>query len=164
MRILGIDPGFATLGYAFLDFDGVNMRNIVDYGCITTTKDIPFAERMSEIGRDFQELIALYQPSVMVIEEVYFSKNVKTAIKVAEARGVISYLAHSNNIECHDINPLQVKLNLTGDGKADKQQVQKMLQQSLQLAAIPSPDDAADALAIALSYSYIAHMAKMNGL
>lgn len=164
MRILGIDPGFATLGYAFLDFEGVNMRTIVDYGCITTHKDIPFTERMSEIGRDFQELIALYQPNIMVIEELYFSKNVKTAIKVAEVRGVISYLAHTHNIECHDINPLQVKLSLTGDGKADKRQVQKMLQQSLQLDTIPSPDDAADALAIALSYSYIAHRVKMNKL
>lgn len=150
MRILGIDPGLATVGYGCIDWVN-NTKTLVDYGVIETSKGLFFEDRLCEIAQDIDTLLASLKPDQVVIEELFFSKNVKTAIDVAQARGVIVHIVHSNNYPLDHINPLQVKQSITGDGKADKQQVQKMVQYELKIDFVPSPDDAADALAIALS-------------
>lgn len=150
MRILGIDPGLATVGYGCIDWKN-NKKSLVDYGVIETCKTLNFEDRITEIAQDIESLLSQFQPDQVVIEELYFSTNVKTAIAVAQARGVIVYTVNKNNYPIEHRNPLQVKQSMTGDGRADKKQVQKMVQYELNIDHVPSPDDAADALALALS-------------
>lgn len=164
VKILGIDPGLATVGYACLECNGQQTRTVVDFGCILTSESLPFNDRIAEIADDYESILERFSPDVVIIEELYFSKNVKTAIAVAQVRGVIKYLSHKHNIESCDINPMQIKLSITGDGKADKKQVQKMLMHTLKLSTLPTPDDAADALAAALSYSFVPSQIRANML
>ncbi|OGE75726.1 MAG: crossover junction endodeoxyribonuclease RuvC [Candidatus Doudnabacteria bacterium RIFCSPHIGHO2_02_FULL_48_21] len=149
MRILGIDPGTATTGYGIVESDGHSLKAL-EFGCLTTAKASPLPERLEEIYKDLTSLIKKYRPNIMTVESVYFYNNVKTAIAVAQARGVVLLCAHQNKIPVREFTPLQVKSNLTNYGKAEKKQVQQMVKTLLKLNRIPKPDDAADALALAI--------------
>jgi crossover junction endodeoxyribonuclease RuvC len=151
MRVLGIDPGTAIVGYGILDYKGNNFE-IVDYGCIFTDKNLPMEDRLLEIFKRLDELIKKYSPTHMAIEDLFFFKNNKTIISVGQARGVIVLTGKLNNIPMTSYTPLQVKMGITGYGKAEKKQVQLMVQKLLKLKEIPKPDDAADALAIAITH------------
>ena len=152
MRILGIDPGTATTGYGILDIENEEY-NVVNFGCITTKAGLALEVRLKEIAEDLDNLIKKFKPDYAAVEEIYFSKNVKTAIDVAHARGVIIQKLNENNVPLQSYNPMQVKQAVCSDGKAKKPQIQKMVQILLDLENIPSPDDAADALAIAICHS-----------
>ncbi|MFH1088580.1 MAG: crossover junction endodeoxyribonuclease RuvC [Patescibacteria group bacterium] len=147
--ILGLDPGTATTGFGVVK-DVKGQVEYIDCGCITTSKGIPPAERLLTIQKSLEILIKKYQPDVLAVEKLFFTKNITTAMAVAEARGVILVTAAKHNLEIAEYTPLQVKQTLTGYGKADKQQMQRMVKTILKLQNIPKPDDAADALAIAV--------------
>lgn len=150
MRVLGIDPGYARLGYGVTERDGAVSRCIT-YGVIETTKDLAHSERLQVVYDGVMKLISEFAPVVVSVEELLFQKNVKTALQVAEARGVILLAIKKSGLPIFEIGPKQVKMALTGDGAADKIQVQQLVQRILKLSAVPQPDDAADALAIALT-------------
>jgi len=149
MRILGIDPGTGRTGYGVLD-----EKMHVAHGCIETDKEKTAEQRLYDIERELLELVKNYKPNIMAIEMLFFFKNSKTVIPVAEARGVALLVAAKNNIPVHNFSPLQVKMTIAGYGRADKKQIQKMIAETLSLPEIPRPDDAADALGIALTCSF----------
>lgn len=151
MIILGIDPGFAITGYGFLNMEG-NKFKVLDYGVVNTLPSQLFSQRLLDIGTELGRLIDLYHPDVMAIEELFFNNNAKTAIQAAQGRGVAVYEAARRQIPVHEFTPLQVKQAITGYGRADKKQIQQMVKVLLHLESIPKPDDAADALAIAICY------------
>ncbi len=150
MIILGIDPGTATTGYALIKKEKNNSFAILDYGVITTSKNKSDAERLLEMRDDLQAIIKKFKPNIAGVEKLYFESNAKTAMTVAQARGVVLLSLESKNIKIHEFTPLQVKSMICGYGKAEKRQVQLMVQKTFGLKSIPKPDDAADALAIAL--------------
>lgn len=149
MRILGIDPGTATVGYGFVDIVQ-NKPVLLECGVIETIKGLPFEQRLFEIGQDIAGLIDEFKPGLCVVEELFFLKNVTTGISVAEARGVIVYEVVKAGIQLLEFTPLEMKSIITGQGKASKAQVGMMIKTILQLQTIPKPDDAADALGLAL--------------
>ena len=151
MKILGIDPGTATTGWAVIE-EMKNSPRLVACGCINTSKFNSDAERLVEIGKDLGSLIRKYKPVEAAIEDLFFFKNLKTAITVAQARGVILYEIKKNRIPLSSYTPLQVKQALTGYGRAEKKQVQIMVKNILKLRCAPKPDDAADAVAIAICH------------
>ncbi len=151
MIILGIDPGTAITGFSILKKEQKGIV-LLDYGCIRTKKETPHAHRLNEIADDLDSIIEKYKPNVCAIEKLFFSKNVKTAMSVSEVRGMIMQHAIHAGMEVHEYTPNEVKSTVTGDGKADKLQVQKMVKLLLKLKQIPRPDDAADAIAIALTH------------
>ena len=153
MRIIGIDPGYAIVGFGILDYENSRFR-VVDYGAITTDKDTPFNDRLTEIYSDLCYVLYKYKPEFMSIEKLYFQNNQKTAIDVAEARGVILLAANQRRIEIYEYTPLQVKQSITGYGKAVKKQVQDMTKRVLGLSEVPKPDDTADALAMAICHGH----------
>lgn len=153
MRIIGIDPGYAIVGFGILDYENSRFR-AVDYGAITTDKDTPFNDRLTEIYSDLCYVLDKYKPEFMSIEKLYFQNNQKTAIDVAEARGVILLAANQRRIEIYEYTPLQVKQSITGYGKAVKKQVQDMTKRVLGLSEVPKPDDTADALAMAICHGH----------
>lgn len=153
MRIIGIDPGYAIVGFGILDYENSRFR-VVDYGAITTDKDTPFNDRLTEIYSDLCYVLEKYKPEFMSIEKLYFQNNQKTAIDVAEARGVILLAANQRRIEIYEYTPLQVKQSITGYGKAVKKQVQDMTKRVLGLSEVPKPDDTADALAMAICHGH----------
>jgi len=146
--VLGIDPGLATIGYGVLHFQGEKV-SIRDFGVIETPVGLELPERLLMIQQDLEVLIRTHAPTEAYVEEVFFSTNTKTALSVAHARGVIMSSLASGGLRPRSITPNQVKVGMTGDGKADKKQVQQMLKVQFSLSHIPQPDDAADALAIA---------------
>ncbi|MGI6593947.1 MAG: crossover junction endodeoxyribonuclease RuvC [Christensenellales bacterium] len=152
MRIIGIDPGYGILGFGIIDYQN-NKHTLVDYGVIKTSKDISFPDRLLHIGKRLNELLEIYNPKEMAVEELFFQKNAKTAMFVAQARGVILYVAKEKNIPVYEYTPLQIKQGLTGYGRAEKIQIQQMVKLFLNLTKIPKPDDAADALAVAITHS-----------
>ena len=152
MRILGIDPGTATVGYGVVDQVACDENKAVNYGIVQTSPDLSTEDRLQIIYHDVSDLIKEFQPDVVAIEQLFFFKNQKTIITVAQARGVLLLAAKECGIKIAEYTPLQVKQALTGYGKADKSEVQAMVQRMLNLDKIPRPDDAADALAIALCY------------
>ena len=152
MRILGIDPGYATIGYGVIDYNK-NRFSVAGYGAITTPAGIPFERRLSDIYNDMNELIKKYSPDEMSIEKLYFNTNTTTAIDVAEARGVILLAAYGGGVKIAEYTPLQVKQSITGYGRAEKRQVMDMTKRLLGLSAVPKPDDAADAVAVALCHA-----------
>ena len=152
MRILGIDPGYAIVGYGVIEFSG-SRYYAIDYGVITTTANTPFPQRLQEIYNGMVSIIIRSNPDALSIERLYFQNNQKTAIDVAQARGVISLSAQNNNLPISEYTPLQVKTAVTGYGQAHKQQVMEMTRRLLKLETIPKPDDAADALAIAICHA-----------
>lgn len=149
-RILGIDPGFGRMGFGCVD-EVKSKIFFVDTGIISTPKDIPFAQRLLHIYSDLQELFEALLPDVVSIEKLHFAKNVTTGLRVAEARGLILLCAAQKNLPICEYAPSQIKKAITGDGKADKRAMQEMVRLLLQLQTIPKPDDAADALAIAIT-------------
>ncbi len=151
MRVIGFDPGYGRLGFGVVDSQEGKWR-LVSYGTIITHKDDTFLDRLKYIGDQIKELIDRFKPQEVSVEELFFQKNTKTAMKVAEARGVILYVCAQNNLPTFEYTPLQVKQSLTGYGKAEKQQIQEMVKLMLRLDKIPKPDDAADAIAIALTH------------
>lgn len=151
MIILGIDPGIAIVGYSIVECKENNFKAI-DYGCITTKAGELFPDRIKTIYDRLIEIIDEYQPDDLAIEELFFSKNVKTAMKVGQARGVEILAAVNKGLGIYEYTPLQIKQAVVGYGRADKNQVQQMVKLLLNLKEIPRPDDAADALAIALCH------------
>lgn len=151
MRVIGFDPGYGRLGFGVVDSQEGKWQ-LVSYGTIITHKDDAFLDRLKYIGDQIKELIDRFKPQEVSVEELFFQKNTKTAMKVAEARGVILYVCAQNNLPTFEYTPLQVKQSLTGYGKAEKQQIQEMVKLMLRLDKIPKPDDAADAIAIALTH------------
>lgn len=149
MVILGIDPGTAIVGYGIITKEK-NKVAVVDYGCITTHKSLPQPDRLLAIKNEAERIIKKYRPQVMAVEDLFFFKNLKTAIKVAEARGVLLAAGKEKGLHICEYTPLQVKIATVGYGRAEKKQVQKMVKLILDLKDIPKPDDAADALAIAV--------------
>ncbi|MBR1890351.1 MAG: crossover junction endodeoxyribonuclease RuvC [Clostridia bacterium] len=160
MRILGIDPGYGIVGYGIIDTHRNNA--VVDYGVIETTKDTPFAERLEIIEKGFRFLFEKYKPDEVSIEELFYFRNQTTVIPVAEARGVIVLTARKYCDKLFEYTPMQVKQALTGNGRADKKQMQFMVKSILGLEKVPKPDDAADALALALCHSQINPMLNDN--
>lgn len=155
MRILGIDPGYAICGYGVLDYDENNAGfQVVDYGTFQSREGTAFAERILIIYEGIRQIIKLYQPQVMAIEELFFSRNTTTAIATGQARGVLILAAAQTRLPVYEYKPVQVKKAVTGYGRADKKQVQLMVQTILKLDELPQPDDAADALALAICQAY----------
>ncbi len=153
MIILGLDPGLATLGYGVINAVHGNF-SVVDYGVVTTPKECTLPERLLQLEEGVTELIDTYKPENVAIEELFFSKNITTGIAVAEARGVILLTAvKSLGREVYEYTPNQIKQAITGYGGADKMQMQHMVQALLRLKSVPRPDDAADALAVALCHA-----------
>ncbi len=152
MVILGIDPGVATIGFGVINAER-QKNTLIQYGTITTPAGIPLASRLLQISNDMEELIHLFQPDEMAIEELFFSTNITTGISVAHGRGVILLAAEKLGVPVFEYTPIQVKQAVAGYGKADKKQVMLMTQRLLHMNRIPRPDDAADALAIAICHS-----------
>ena len=149
MRILGIDPGFAIVGFGVVDYVG-NKFSVVDFGVVTTKAGEDIFDRLKQVYDGISEIIARIKPDCVAIEELFFNTNTTTALKVAEARGILILAAMNAGIPVFEYTPLQVKQAVTGYGRADKNQVQQMIKILLNLEKIPKPDDAADALAIAI--------------
>ena len=153
MIIIGIDPGTATTGYGLIRKEKNKKPRVIDYGCIKTSPDFPTGERLKKINQELNKIINKYKPKVLAVENVYFFKNLKTAMPVSQAKGVILLTAAKKKIPVYEFTPLQVKMAITGYGKAEKKQVQKMVQVLLNMKEAPRIDDAADALGIALCYT-----------
>ena len=153
MIILGIDPGTARIGYALLDKKEDAKVDLITYGCLELPNKKQ-VERLAEISRLISDLIAQYHPEILAIEKLFFTKNAKTALSVAEARGVIINRASASNLEVLEFTPLEVKVATTGYGKAKKKEIQKMVCRLLNLEKTPQPDDASDAIAIGLAACY----------
>lgn len=151
-RILGLDPGTETTGFGIIEvIKGV--VTLLDYGCIKTERKYSQAQRLSQIRNDLDSIIKEWEPRYAAVEKLFFSKNVKTAMAVSESRGVLMQKLQEENIWTQEYTPNEIKMNICGDGKAEKKSIQKMVQLILKLKEIPTPDDAADALAIALCFS-----------
>lgn len=153
MIILGIDPGYAIVGWGVLEYQNNRFR-VLDYGAITTEADMELFRRFQVIHQDLNEIIEQYKPDAMAIEELFFNSNRTTAINVAQARGVLILSALNHEVPVFEYTPLQVKQAVAGYGRAEKQQVQQMTKILLNLPAIPKPDDTADALAIAICHGH----------
>ena len=152
MRILGVDPGIATVGFAVLDAEKRSQR-LLTCGVITTPAKTQLSSRLDQIYRDLNELIAQFHPEVMAVEELFFSNNITTGIAVAHARGIILCTAAKSGIPLYEYTPMQVKQAVVGYGLAEKRQVMDMVRRLLKLKAVPRPDDAADALALAICHA-----------
>ena len=163
MIILGIDPGYAIVGIGVIEYKGGRLRYI-KHGAITTPAAMPTAERLKIIYNEINILLDEYKPDAIAIEELFFNSNQKTAIMVAQARGVLLVACANRNIPLFEYTPLQVKQSLTGYGRADKKQIQTMVKMLLGLNAIPKPDDAADALAIAITHTQSSKLSNMLGM
>ncbi len=153
MRILGIDPGYAIVGYGVVDYCSCRFC-VAGYGAITTKAHKPFPERLLDIYNDMLSVIDKYKPDCLAIEKLYFNTNTTTAIDVAQARGVIILAAKRRGLEIFEYTPLQVKQAVTGYGRAEKNQVMEMVKSILCLKAVPKPDDTADALALAVCHGH----------
>jgi crossover junction endodeoxyribonuclease RuvC len=152
MFILGIDPGLAATGWAVLE--KANPPVLVDYGCIKTNKEDNFAERLLQIADFLKEIIDQYQPAAMAIEELFFAKNVKTAIKVAQVAGVIKLTGRRLGLTIFEYTPLNIKITITGYGRADKKQLEIMVGKLLRLKKTIHPNHAADAVAVGLTHCF----------
>lgn len=153
MKILGIDPGYAILGYGIIEKVG-NKFAVIDYGAVTTDTNIDMPDRLKHIYYSIMDIIQQSEPDEVAIEELFFNTNTKTAIKVGEARGVAILAAANSGLPIAEYTPLQIKQALTGYGRADKKQVQMMVKTILSLPKIPKPDDTADALAAAICHAH----------
>ena len=153
MIIIGIDPGYAIVGYGIVEYKNNHFR-VIDYGVITTTAETPFNERLETIFDAVAELIKRYSPVCLAIEKLFYNTNAKTVIDVSQARGVILLAAQKCALAVSEYTPLQVKQSVVGYGRAEKKQVQEMTRIILNLEKIPRPDDAADALALAICHAH----------
>ncbi len=154
MRILGIDPGYAIVGFGVVEYNNPSFQ-MIDMGAITTPADMAFAARLKAIYLDMCELIESYRPDEIAVEKLFFNTNQKTAIDVAQARGVTLMPAILKGIPISEYTPLQVKSSIVGYGRAEKKQVQEMTRNMLHLKQVPKPDDTADALALAITHGLL---------
>jgi crossover junction endodeoxyribonuclease RuvC len=161
MRVLGIDPGTAITGYAVVEEDKGGALSLVTLGVINTLAHTPLPSRLQTIYEELREIISLHQPEASAVEQLFFSKNARTAMSVGHARGVILLALVNAGLPIHEYTPMQIKQAVTGYGGARKQQIQEMVRMLLNLSALPKPDDAADAAAVAICYL---HRAKLDGL
>ncbi|MBR6115288.1 MAG: crossover junction endodeoxyribonuclease RuvC [Oscillospiraceae bacterium] len=152
MRILGLDPGIATVGFGIVDTDK-NKQKLITCGVITTPAHTPLTQRLDQIYSDLEDLIVSFAPDVMAIEELFFNTNITTGISVAQGRGVILLCAFRAGLSIYEYTPLQVKQAVVGYGRAEKKQVMEMVRRILNLPSAPRPDDAADAVALALCHA-----------
>ncbi|KIL41035.1 Holliday junction resolvase [Gordoniibacillus kamchatkensis] len=163
MRIMGIDPGIAIVGFGFIDKLGSKLTP-VQYGCITTEAHTDPGLRLKQVYDSAVQLLETYKPDAVAIEQLFFNRNVTTAFTVGQARGVLILAAVQRGIPVAEYTPMQVKQAIVGYGKAEKKQVQEMVRMFLKLAAIPKPDDVADALAVAVCHAHSAVLlSKLNG-
>jgi len=158
MRILGIDPGTGIMGFGVIDAENGALR-LVDAGVIRTPAHTNHAERLEDIYKSLSSIIDETKPTVCSIEKLFFTRNITTAMTVAEARGVALLVARQNNLEIYEYTPPQIKQSTTGYGRADKKQMQEMVRVQLGLREVPKPDDAADALAAAITHSLMQRVA-----
>lgn len=154
MIILGIDPGTAITGYGILKKERRNNLVCVTYGCIFTDSSLTAGDRLKKIEHQVNALIRMYRPVALAVESLFFFKNLKTAVPVSQTKGVILLAAAKRKIPVFEYTPPQVKMAVTGYGRADKSQMQKMVREILNLKDLPKPDDAADALAVAMCYAH----------
>ena len=152
MIILGIDPGYAIVGWGVLEYKNNRFR-VLDYGAILTKAGVPTPDRLHTIYRELTAIIHKYRPDAMAVEELFFNTNITTGISVAHGRGVILLACRKYGVKIYEYTPLQVKQNVVGYGRAEKKQVQTMVKMLLKLDTLPKPDDAADALAIAICHA-----------
>lgn len=164
MRILGIDPGIAIVGFGLIEADRGRTR-LLNYGAITTPAGLPLARRLVQIEQDMEALIAQLKPDAIAVEELFFSNNITTGIAVAHGRGIILCTAEKSGVPLYEYTPMQVKQAVVGYGKAEKHQVMDMTRRLLRLDRMPRPDDAADAIAIALCHarSSTSQLARLMG-
>ncbi len=166
MIIIGVDPGYAIVGVGVLEYKGNRFRAL-EYGAVTTPAGMPTVDRLKKIYDEMTLLVDKHKPDAVAIEELFFNSNRKTAINVAQARGVILVAVRNRNVPIYEYTPLQVKQSVTGYGRADKKQIQSMVRTLLNLNVIPKPDDAADALALAICHAHsnkINNMFELNGV
>jgi crossover junction endodeoxyribonuclease RuvC len=151
MIIMGVDPGTAIIGYGLIEKETKGQKlKLIDYGCIKTTNDLSTAQRLKILNIELAALIKKYNPDAVAVEDIFFFKNLKTAIKVSQARGVILMTICNADLPVYEYTPLQIKQAVACYGRAEKMQVQKMIKTLLALDEVPKPDDAADALAVAI--------------
>ena len=153
MIILGIDPGYAIIGWGVLEYKN-NHFKVIDFGAITTNAGEYFPQRLSVIDKELKKIIDTYHPQVMSMEKIFYNSNAKTVIDVSQARGVITLAAYDKGLQIAEYTPLQVKQSVVGYGRAEKKQVQEMTKTILGLDKVPKPDDTADALAMAICHGH----------
>ena len=161
MLVLGIDPGTAITGFGLVEEDDAGRLSLVECGVIRTPAGDPLPARLQAIYRSLSVLIGQYRPAAMAVEELFFSNNARTAFAVGQARGVCLLAGAEAGIPTYEYTPLQVKQAVVGYGKASKEQVQEMVRMLLELDAVPQPDDAADAVAVAICHQHSARMADL---
>ena len=159
MRILGIDPGFAITGYSIIDYQG-NKFKLIDSGAVTTKAGVSFPLRLTKIYDDLSMIIDEYKPDAISVEELFFNNNVKTAINVAQARGVVLVVGCQKQIPTYEYTPLQIKQAVAGYGRADKIQVQKMVKAILKVDKLPKLDDTTDSMAAAICHAHSARFSQ----
>lgn len=160
MRIIGIDPGIAIMGFGILDYKQ-NKFSVVNYGAVTTTNRESMPKRLEILYDSLESILKEYKPDAVAFEELFFNQNAKTAILVGQARGISILCAQRNNIDIYEYTPLQVKQAVAGYGRAEKKQIQYMVKVLLNLKEIPKPDDTADALAVAICHGHSSHLGDM---
>lgn len=153
VRILGIDPGIAIVGFGLIEADR-GRTQLLNYGAITTPAGLPLARRLVQIEQDMEALIAQLKPDAIAVEELFFSNNITTGIAVAHGRGIILCTAEKSGVPLYEYTPMQVKQAITGYGKAVKKQIQEMTRIMLHLESVPKPDDTADALGMAIAHCH----------
>lgn len=161
MVIMGIDPGFAITGYGIVKYEG-NKFSVVDYGAITTKASTAFADRLLILNNSLEELIIKFKPAAISVEELFFNKNIKTALSAAHGRGIALLAAAKSGSTVYEYTPLQVKQAVVGYGRAEKSQIQQMVKIILNLPEIPKPDDVADALAVAICHGHSHRMGLLD--
>ena len=149
-RLLGIDPGFGRMGYGVIEKTRTGWK-VITYGCVETPPKSRFLDRLTTLSRELEQLIQFHKPTHAAVEELFFFNNAKTAIDVGQARGVILLTLHNHRLPIDELTPLEVKQAVTGQGRADKEQVERMVRLTLNIKEKITPDDAADALAIAIA-------------
>ncbi len=159
MLILGIDPGIAILGFGIVKYEA-NKFTVIDYGAITTEAGTPMSRRLSQIYSSLTDIILKYKPDAFAVEELFFNKNIKTALTVGHARGVAVLAGSICGVQVYEYTPLQVKQAVVGYGRAEKSQIQQMVKILLNLREIPKPDDVADALAVAICHGNSSNFAE----
>ena len=156
MIVLGIDPGYALMGWSVVECEGSRMK-LINYGCIETKAGVPMPDRLRTLQLGIRDLLAIYHPDDVAFEELFFARNVTTALMVGAARGAAIIAAAEYTRNLYEYTPMQIKQAVTGYGKADKKQVQQMVKLLLKLEEIPKPDDAADAIACAITHCQAGH-------
>lgn len=162
MIIMGIDPGFAITGFGIVKYEG-NRFSVLDYGAVTTEASMKLSQRLLVLNNRLEELIQKQKPDAVAIEELFFNKNIKTALTVGHGRGVAVLAAARSGVDIFEYTPLQVKQSVVGYGRAEKAQIQQMVKALLNLKAIPKPDDVADALAVAICHGNSHRMGAILG-